>query len=297
MKVTFWLRNDVYWHCGEPFTSADVAFTWNYLKTKEVPEFSYMWQYLAYVETEGPYKVTCYLNTTSIFVWEDFAGTAALLPKHIWKDVDDFETFDPEEPHPNPPPQYRYLTKLCGIGPFIFKSWDKIGNYIYVEANRGLPGKPYWGAKGPANPMVTVEHGSSEFTVEVLNLDNVSLTPTVTVYVDGVAIATETPTIRELYHVKLGPYDTGEHGVPTKAHNITVTATVDSITARYEKWLSIREDINEDTKVDLVDVFSAAIAFGSFPGHPKWDPRCDVNDDFKVDLQDYFRICRKFGFK
>jgi ABC-type transport system substrate-binding protein len=49
-------------------------------------------------------------------------------------------------------------------------------------------------------------------------------------------------------------------------------------------------------KVDLDDILAAAIAFGSYPGHPKWWPTADLNHDYKVDLNDYLAIALKFGW-
>jgi peptide/nickel transport system substrate-binding protein len=60
-------------------------------------------------------------------------------------------------------------------------------------------------------------------------------------------------------------------------------------------WITIKEDINLDFKVDLKDVYAAGKAYGSKPGSAKFDPRCDVNDDFKIDLKDYYAICKKYG--
>jgi hypothetical protein len=50
-----------------------------------------------------------------------------------------------------------------------------------------------------------------------------------------------------------------------------------------------------DIKVDLKDVYAAGKAFGSFPGHPKWNSVADINKDYKIDLKDYYAICKKFG--
>ena len=55
------------------------------------------------------------------------------------------------------------------------------------------------------------------------------------------------------------------------------------------------EDINNDEVVDLKDVTQCGNAFGSYPGHPKWDPRADINQDLKVNLKDYFAITQAFG--
>jgi len=54
-------------------------------------------------------------------------------------------------------------------------------------------------------------------------------------------------------------------------------------------------DINHDLKVDLRDVYRTALAFGSYPGHPKWNPHCDINEDGTVDLKDYYTVCKSFG--
>jgi len=54
-------------------------------------------------------------------------------------------------------------------------------------------------------------------------------------------------------------------------------------------------DVNGDGKIDIEDIFLAALAFGSEPGDPHWDPRCDVNNDGKVDIEDVFLIALQFG--
>lgn len=54
-------------------------------------------------------------------------------------------------------------------------------------------------------------------------------------------------------------------------------------------------DINHDLKADLKDVYRTAMAYGSYPGHPKWNPHCDVNEDGTVDLRDYYTVCKGFG--
>jgi len=54
-------------------------------------------------------------------------------------------------------------------------------------------------------------------------------------------------------------------------------------------------DINNDYKVDLKDLFAVAIAYGSYPGHPKWNPNCDINIDNLIDLKDYYIVSKNFG--
>ena len=54
-------------------------------------------------------------------------------------------------------------------------------------------------------------------------------------------------------------------------------------------------DINRDKKVDMKDIGIAAQAFGSYPGHPRWNPDADVDDDDDVDLFDISLIATHFG--
>jgi hypothetical protein len=54
-------------------------------------------------------------------------------------------------------------------------------------------------------------------------------------------------------------------------------------------------DINRDGKVDMKDVAIAAMAFGSYAGHPRWNSIADENEDGKIDMRDIAVICRNFG--
>jgi len=54
-------------------------------------------------------------------------------------------------------------------------------------------------------------------------------------------------------------------------------------------------DVNRDGKVDLRDISIVAIAFGSYPGHPRWNLIADINQDGKIDLRDIALVARNFG--
>lgn len=54
-------------------------------------------------------------------------------------------------------------------------------------------------------------------------------------------------------------------------------------------------DMNYDLKVDIKDLAIASVAFGSYPGHSKWNPIVDVNRDVKVDIRDLVTIAKNFG--
>jgi len=54
-------------------------------------------------------------------------------------------------------------------------------------------------------------------------------------------------------------------------------------------------DLNFDKTVDLKDIALAARSFGSYPEHPRWNPRCDINNDNKIDLKDIGTVAKNFG--
>jgi thermitase len=54
-------------------------------------------------------------------------------------------------------------------------------------------------------------------------------------------------------------------------------------------------DINGDGIVDIFDIALAAKAFGSYPGHPRWNLEADINSDGVVDIVDIATIAKNFG--
>jgi hypothetical protein len=54
-------------------------------------------------------------------------------------------------------------------------------------------------------------------------------------------------------------------------------------------------DLNGDGTVNIEDLFIAAEAYGSYPGHPRWNPQADINGDDEVDIMDLFLIAKHFG--
>jgi hypothetical protein len=53
-------------------------------------------------------------------------------------------------------------------------------------------------------------------------------------------------------------------------------------------------DLNFDGKVNIMDIYIAAKAFGSYLGHTRWNPMADVNKDGKVNIQDIYLIAKDF---
>jgi len=54
-------------------------------------------------------------------------------------------------------------------------------------------------------------------------------------------------------------------------------------------------DVNGDGFVDFLDIVAACNAFGSYPGHPRWNPVADLNLDSLVDIFDLILIAISYG--
>ena len=54
-------------------------------------------------------------------------------------------------------------------------------------------------------------------------------------------------------------------------------------------------DFNNDGKVDISDLAIISMAFGSTPGHGRWNPAWDVNKDSKINILDMVITAKYFG--
>ena len=54
-------------------------------------------------------------------------------------------------------------------------------------------------------------------------------------------------------------------------------------------------DVNGDDLIDMRDISETASAFGSYPGHPRWNPDVDLNRDGLVDMRDLAMVASLFG--
>ena len=124
----FLLRRNVKWHDGQPFTAADVAFTFRYLK-----EQGYTWSSVAMidrVDTVGDYEVKITLQKPYSPFLDNVAGTAPILPQHIWREVKDVR-------------QFVQPAALIGTGPYRLADYSREqGSYRYTASAEYYGGKP-----------------------------------------------------------------------------------------------------------------------------------------------------------
>jgi len=125
-RITFQLRHGVTWTDGKPFTSADVAFTFNLeIHNKALNSYSLP---LASVTTSGPYTVSIDFTEPAYQDLIYFGGKTLIIPEHIWKSVSNPQTFTNTHP--------------VGTGPYELESVT--GEAITLRANPHyyMPGLP-----------------------------------------------------------------------------------------------------------------------------------------------------------
>ena len=124
LVYTFYLRDDVKWHDGAPFTADDVIFTWNLYKTPDAGFVgSGLWvKYIQDIIKVDDYTVQFVLTELYAPALMRFANMPCVLPKHILGDV------APADLRTHP-----YNKNPIGTGPFKFVEW-KPDEYIRYEA-------------------------------------------------------------------------------------------------------------------------------------------------------------------
>lgn len=122
MTYTFHLRDGVTWHDGEPFTSADVQWTYETVTSEYGPRSAAAFENVASIET--PDENTVVLNMSDPYgalLSMMTCANSAILPQHIYGDGEDILA------HP------RNTVDPIGTGPFQFESWDH-GEAITLDA-------------------------------------------------------------------------------------------------------------------------------------------------------------------
>ncbi len=127
--LIFELRRDVLWHDGAKFSSKDVIFTYNLLKSKKITTpYSSDFDEVLSVESLGMYKVKVtykkpYFKALSIWMM-------GILPEHLWRDEKN--------------PMQSKLNKFAiGTGPYKMTKAFEVNKKIELVANRSYyEGKP-----------------------------------------------------------------------------------------------------------------------------------------------------------
>jgi peptide/nickel transport system substrate-binding protein len=129
--LTFTLRSGVKWNDGQPFTSADVAYTIQLDKIWQAKGFSPCngcWAYVKNTLTPNASTIVIIFSTVDTGALWDIGGNMYVLPKHIWSKVSDPVTFA------DPNPVGTGAFKLTSFSPQVY-TLSK--NKLYWQ--KGLP--------------------------------------------------------------------------------------------------------------------------------------------------------------
>lgn len=117
---TFALRDDVTWHDGEPFTAADVAFTFDYVTEFTQSRWTNAVAGVVEVTVVDEYELTIELDAPD----PEFAirplADMPMLPEHLWSQVDD--------------PDGATIDEAVGTGPYRLVEYEQDQRYR-LDAN------------------------------------------------------------------------------------------------------------------------------------------------------------------
>ncbi|OLL30979.1 ABC transporter substrate-binding protein [Burkholderia sp. SRS-W-2-2016] len=156
-KYVFHLRHGVKWHDGQPFTSADVAYSLQTLRQVH-PRAKTTFANVTGIATPDPYTVVITLSKPAPYLIKAFSSSETpIVPKHLYEGTDPLTN-----PVNNAP---------IGTGPFRFVKWVR-GSYIEYTRNDDYwdKGKPFLDRivvkiiTDPAARTVAFEDGSVDLS-------------------------------------------------------------------------------------------------------------------------------------
>ena len=134
-SVTFSLVPDVLWSDGEPFTSRDVQFTWEWIATESNASINFSsWSVIESIDTPDDLTAVVTFTSPSAAWFEAFTGgyIGHIYPAHAFGD-------DPTNPNED------FLINPIGTGAYVVESMSPNDEAIFVaNENYRFPNKPYF---------------------------------------------------------------------------------------------------------------------------------------------------------
>ncbi|RZJ03186.1 MAG: ABC transporter substrate-binding protein, partial [Rubrivivax sp.] len=186
LSITFKLRDGVKWHDGQPFTSADVKYTFEEILKKHHPRGRATFAHLESVDTPDKLTAVFRLAKPSAYIMAALsASESPVLPKHL---------YEKGEPQSSP-----VLAAPVGTGPFKFAEWQR-GRFIRLVRNpdywsKGQPGfdtllvrfVPDAGARAVALETGEIDIGGGD-PVPLADLPRIGKLPSLAVTTEGYAM-------------------------------------------------------------------------------------------------------------
>jgi peptide/nickel transport system substrate-binding protein len=128
LVITFHLRKGVKWHDGQPFTAADVLYTYQVTVDPKTPT-AYAEDFRAVKKAEALDDYTFRVTYDKPFAPALISWSSSILPRHLLlgKDI----TQSPLKRHP------------IGTGPYKFKEWVAGQKIVLVSSPDYFEGRPY----------------------------------------------------------------------------------------------------------------------------------------------------------
>jgi len=168
--------------------------------------------------------------------------------------------------------------------------WSTTSKPVIVQPEFGPTANFTWSPPIPMiNETITFDASNSEPGWSAATQEFSPITTYAWNFGDGTTNTTSNPAITYKY---------------IEAENYTVTLTITDAVDRTDATLQIVEVLNMTIKncdvdgngfIDIKDILTVALAYGSEPGDPNWDPRCDINGDDFIDIKDILAVALHYG--
>jgi peptide/nickel transport system substrate-binding protein len=127
--LTFTIRPGIKWTDGQPFSAADVVYTFNLIRERSALDLQSVWSVLADVTQDGADKVVMTFTTPAAPAFYTVASQVAIVPQHIWSEIKD--------------PATESDTSPVGTGPFTVGRCTPQNISFSRNANYWQKGLPY----------------------------------------------------------------------------------------------------------------------------------------------------------
>ncbi len=153
-SITYHLRPNVTWQDGEPFSSADVKFTFDLIHDENLGAYAQWLTDMTDVQTPDDLTAVVSFSAPQAF---NPGLTIPILPEHIWSEMsaEEIQKFHNDDP--------------IGTGPFRFKEW-KQGESLTLDRYSG-----WWGEQPAAQRIVFVLYGNEDVMAQALRAGDVDI--------------------------------------------------------------------------------------------------------------------------
>ncbi|MGH4038213.1 MAG: ABC transporter substrate-binding protein [Sphaerochaeta sp.] len=152
---TFHLQENAYWQDGEELTADDVKFSIEYYR-EHTPVYNQLMMNGKFIVDSAE---VIDKKTVKIITYEpgvaylEHLGYFAIIPEHIWKDIDDPRSYDGSD-------------KCIGSGPFIVESYSATNGTCILIANEN-----FWGPKQAVDAIEWIPVSDANLAFEKGEID------------------------------------------------------------------------------------------------------------------------------